>query len=221
MAAPIAAIVTLPDDSGNTGKKMRTQTRVVGANTVHEHFYVQAKTRDYTGSYFVHSGALTLQASAHVFNTSGFLWFHNPVASPVHVALTRIHVETQLGSALVAVTSPRIMFSLCTISGTASGTSITIQKKAAVHDSVQASLRTAITGLTCTAERPWFSCLPVASATAVAYNAPSVYEWHEDDEGEYVILEPGVALYVYQADAGTTSDTRRATVSIEHREFNP
>lgn len=33
--------VQLPDDSANTGPKIRTQTRVVGANTVHEHYFYQ------------------------------------------------------------------------------------------------------------------------------------------------------------------------------------
>ena len=34
------AIIQLPDDASNTGKKVRTQTRIVGANTVHEHYTI-------------------------------------------------------------------------------------------------------------------------------------------------------------------------------------
>jgi len=221
MAAPIAAIVTLPDDSGNTGKKMRTQTRVVGGNTAHEHFYVQAPKRDYVGSYFATSGVLTVQAGAQAFNTAGFLWLHNPVGSAIEVAITRLQVITQLSTALVAVTTPRLQFSVCTISGTASGASITAQKKDTSHLSPVGSLRTAITGLTCTAEKPWLATFPVASATAVAYSAPGFWEWHEDDEDEYVILDAGMCLYFYQPDAGTASDTRKITVNMEWKEFNP
>ena len=64
MAAPIAAFAQLPTDSGNTGKKMRTQTRVIGADTVHEHFFIESSTRDMLGSYVAHSGVFTIQATA-------------------------------------------------------------------------------------------------------------------------------------------------------------
>jgi hypothetical protein len=37
MAAPIAAYVQLPADTANTGKKNRTQTKVAGSDTVHQH----------------------------------------------------------------------------------------------------------------------------------------------------------------------------------------
>lgn len=35
-----ASYVQLPDDSLNTGKKVRTNTRTVGPDTVHEHFWI-------------------------------------------------------------------------------------------------------------------------------------------------------------------------------------
>jgi hypothetical protein len=219
MAAPVAAIVTLPDDSGNAGKKVRTQTRVVGANTVHEHGFFLVSQRNYTGSYYISSAVLAIQASAHVFGTSGFLWFHNPVASTVKVAISKLVVQTQLGSALVAVTSPRLLFSVCTITGTASGASLTGGKKDPTAATAQASCRTAITGLTLSAEKPWISALPVASATAVAYNPPSVLLWVADDDEDMIVLSPGECLNLYQADGGTASDTRRAVVTIEWKEY--
>ena len=65
MAAPIANKIILPDDSGNTGKKVRTQTRVVGADTVHEHFFVQGRRAEgrlvgYVGHYNPVKGVDTL-----------------------------------------------------------------------------------------------------------------------------------------------------------------
>lgn len=49
MASPIASKIILPSDTGNTGKNVRTQTRVVGADTVHEHFFVKT---DRAGQFF-------------------------------------------------------------------------------------------------------------------------------------------------------------------------
>jgi hypothetical protein len=34
------SFITTPDDAALTGKKVRTQTRVVGADTVHEHYFI-------------------------------------------------------------------------------------------------------------------------------------------------------------------------------------
>ena len=43
MTAPASTYVQLPSDGSNTGKLNRTQTKVVGSNTVHEHFMVPSK----------------------------------------------------------------------------------------------------------------------------------------------------------------------------------
>ena len=95
-------IIQLPDDSGNTGKKVRTNDRVVGANTVYEHFTIlqditndtQARIlastpassdagvivrpiQDGIGSVLITNGgsvAITNTPSANVFVVSGNNW---------------------------------------------------------------------------------------------------------------------------------------------------
>ena len=100
MVAPVAAFVQLPLDTGNTGKKTRTQTRVIGADTVHETFVVMSSQRNYFGVYGAHSGNLTIQATATNGTTTGFLWFINPVGSALKCAIARLRYAHQLTRAL-------------------------------------------------------------------------------------------------------------------------
>lgn len=219
MAAPIAAFAQLPSDSGNTGKQMRTQTRVVGSNTVHEHFFVQSSTRDTVGSYVAHSGNLTIQAAAHTL-PAAFLYVFNPVGSTVKMALTAIEIITQLNSALAAPTSPRLLWKLFTFTGTASGAQITPGKIDSTMAAPTGNVRTASTGLTLTNGADMIASLPTASATAVGYAPPQMDEWFEDVEQNQIILRAGEGILLYQPDAGTTSDTRRLIVTVKWDEFN-
>lgn len=219
MAAPIASFAQLPTDSGNAGKKMRTQTRTVGADTVHEHFFVESSTREMLGSYIAHSGVFTIQAAAQTFPTA-FLYVINPIGNTPKMALTAIEVLSQLGSALAAPTSPRLLWRLFTFTGTASGASITPAKLDSTFPAATGSIRTASTGLTITAGADALCSLPVASATAVGYTPPQMDEWFEDVEKNQIILRAGEGIALFQPDAGTASDTRRIIVTVKWDEFN-
>jgi hypothetical protein len=63
--------IIMPDDAANTGKKVRTQTRTVGANTVHEHYVIlQDETSDNQASISA-AGALKVDGSAVTQPVSG------------------------------------------------------------------------------------------------------------------------------------------------------
>ena len=219
MAAPVASFAQLPSDSGNTGKKMRTQSRVVGSDTVLEHFFVPSTTREVLGSYIAHTGVNLVQASAQTFPTA-FFYLINPVGNTPKIALTAIEVITQMGSALAAPTSPRLLWKLFTFTGTASGASLTPGKLDSTMPSPTASLRTASTGLSISGGADVICSLPTASATAVGYAPPQMDEWFESDESQQIILRAGEGIALYQPDAGTASDTRRIITTIKWTEFN-
>jgi hypothetical protein len=220
MTAPVAAYAQLPTDAGNTGKKVRTQTRTVGADSVHEHFFIPSSTREKLGRYGVHSGIFTVSATAHTFGTSGFLWFCNPVGNTAKIAITEVETQTQLGSALVAVTSPRLLWAIFTFTGVASGASLTPGKFDSTYAAATASIRTAITGMTLTKVADLICTFPVASATAVAYCPPSLDETVFPEEEQQIILRAGEGICLYQADAGTAADTRRIHTFLTWEEFN-
>lgn len=219
MAAPISAFAQLPTDSGNTGKKMRTQTRVIGADTVHEHFFVESSTREMVGSYIAHSGVNLVQATAQTFPVA-FWWLINPVGNTNKIALTAIEIISQMGSALAAPTSPRLLLATFTFTGTASGAQITPGKLDSTYPATTASFRTASTGLTITKTADMLCALPIASATAVGYAPPMIDEWYDDKESNQIILRAGEGIAFYQPDAGTTADTRRIVTTVKWDEFN-
>lgn len=213
-----AGFVQLPTDSGNTGKKVRTRTRVVGSDTVHEHYFIESSEREYVGKYIAHSGVFTVQTAAHTFGTSGFFWFINPIGSSVLVAVSGIEVITQMGSALAAPTSPRLLFSRFTYTGTPSGATVTPGKLDSNMATPQASFRTALTGMSMSKDADMLGTLPTASATAVGY-APSMMDEWSPPESEQIILRAGEGLGFWQADAGTNADTRRIIVTMKWEEY--
>src|SRR4051812_40175473 len=125
MAAPVASYIQLPVDTGNTGKKVRSQTRVVGADTVHEHFFIPESRRSRLGVYYAASGTLTIPAAAQNGTTTGLFWLYNPIGSVVKMGLRRL--ATQIVFALtttIDVSIPRIAFSRFTFTGAGSGAQI-------------------------------------------------------------------------------------------------
>src|SRR6185295_11874006 len=99
--------------------------------------------------------------------TAGFFWLINPVGSTVQVRIKRIDCMSQLTSALVATSAPRISVERVTFTGTASGASVTPAKQFTTDAINVGSLRTASTGLSLSAGAAAFAFLTIASATAV------------------------------------------------------
>lgn len=214
-----ASYLQLPADG--SGKKVRSRSRTVGSDTVHEQ-YVQVLTHErvLTTRYWFHSGALTVGASADTSNV-GRVYVENDPDSTVLIAVTRIRFQSQLGSALATPTSPRFVIRYFTFTGnTPSGTAITGVKQDSSYSSKNSNwdVRTADTGMTITEGGDVCSFFPVAGATAVGYSAACASEWVSEPDRP-LILRAGTGIMVKQADNGTTSDTRRVTVDFEIEEY--
>lgn len=177
----------------------------------------QTDEQTLTGVYYFSSTAFVVQAAADSA-TVGRCWLVNPIGSGVTVRVKTVNFSSQLGSALVAVTSPRITVERVTFTGTASGAQITPAKRKTSDANNIGTFRTASTGLTLSAGGAVRSFLPVASATAVGYVAPST-DTFRPDLNDRIDLAPGEGLVFRQADAGTTSDTRRYTFDLTVEEF--
>lgn len=221
MAAPVAAFVQLPTDSGNTGKKVRTQTRVVGSDTVHEHFFIPISQRGKTGVYSFTSGVLAVQAAAQNGTTTGFLWLQNPAGSTVKAAIRRLNVQSQFTTSLSTPTAPRIQFNLFTFTGTASGASITPAKVDSAQAANQVILRSASTGMTVTLGAAMWASFPfvVAGTAGLIFGNAAQAEMIPQDEDGYTVLRTGEGVVCWQADAGTTADTRKWIVNGGWEEY--
>lgn len=217
MAGPVASKVVLPDDSGNAGKKIRTQTRVVGADTVHEHFFIQARQAQVLGVYRLGMAQVTALASAQTGTSSGFLWFHVPTATVnKKVRIRRLSVTSQLSTVLATPTAPRLTATRFTFTGTASGASLTPVKIDSTAGSSVADLRTAVTGLTVTLVGSFGTAPFPGAQTAVGAYAPAEYNIVDpaSEEDDWPILAPGEGIVIYQDTAGTASDTRVANITL-------
>lgn len=216
MAGPVAAKVNLPDDSGNTGPKVRTQTRVVGGNTVHEHFFISQRQAEILAVYRAVLDQQTVQAAAQNGTSSGFLWAHVPVAVANKKArLRKIMVDTQHSSALATPTAPRLVAQRFTFTGTASGATVAASKTNSGDPAAVLDLRTAVTGLTVSLVNKFKAFGIVGALTAVGAYAPApiVLGLH-DAEDEWHTFASGEGFVLWQDVAGTAADTRKLNISL-------
>lgn len=217
MAAPVASKIILPVDTGNSGPKVRTQTRVIGADTVHEHFFIPETRRSRLGIYYAASGTLTIPIAAQNGTTTGLFWLYNPVGSTVKMALRRFATQIQFAvTTAVDVSVPRLAFSFFTVTGTGSAGQITPAKRTSTDAAPVGNLRTAMTGLTITLgamiKSDFPPILPTASsATIQAQMAPTISNDWDPPEEEQPILLAGEGIVCWSPDASTTANRRTST----------
>jgi hypothetical protein len=224
MAAPIADKITLPLDTGNTGKKKRTQTRVIGADTVHEDFVILTSKDSKVGLYRAHSGILTIPTAVHNGTTTGHLWLFNPVGNTIKGRVRRLRETGQTIAGAIDLSAPRCLYSLFTFTGTPSGAIITPGKRDSTDAAATMTLRTASTGATVTLGAAIrHTGVPsiiatLASATVQVDLPPSIYPPWDPDEEECIVLRAGEGLVLWSADASTTAN-RRLFADLAWEEF--
>lgn len=221
MAAPIADKIILPLDTGNTGKKKRTQTRVVGADTVHTDYVITQSDRSVLGNYKYVSTVLTIPAAVQTGVATGLLWIANPVGSAVKVAVKRITVVTQFTALAVDLLPGEMRFSRNTFTGVNSGTQITPAKRdstdAANVGNVWTSSATWVVSLVASAYAMQYQTMDLATGGAGHWN-PYLQEWNPDSEGSEVILRAGEGISIWHATAVTTGN-RRAIITVCTEEY--
>jgi len=216
MAGPVANKIILPLDTANTGKNVRTQTRVVGSDTVHEHFFVKNRLAAILGVYRLAMAQQAILATAHDGTTTAFLWFHVPIGnSGKKVRVRKIVIDSESSTALVTLSAPRIVISRITFTGTASGTQLTPVKLDSAFPTPVADLRTAYTGLSVTLVGSLASAGICNALTAVGQSIFGPFDLiNSPEEDDYIVLASGEGLAIWQELNGTTSDTRKVGITI-------
>jgi hypothetical protein len=214
MAAPVATFVQLPTDASNTGKKVRTISRVVGSDTVHEHYFIPNTPRSILGRYFVSSGVLTSQLAAHNGTSTGFYWIINPAGSSVKVAM--LSTEAVLAASAITAaqtTSTRVVLSLFTATGSPSGAQNNYAKRDSTDANPVSSMRTAVTGLTVTLGnilRAWLFPA-ITGTTGVGLVNPVIWPERNFEWDEHPVLRAGEGAVCWQADASTLATMKAQT----------
>ena len=217
MAAPLAAKITLPTDAGNTGPKVRTQTRVVGADTVHEHYFITGRQATVLTIYRLALVQATVLASAQNGTTAGMLFGHMPSSvSGKAMRLRRLSVSSQHSTALATPTAPRLLVRRFTSSGGLSGALLAPNLNDSLKHITPACLYSlANTGTTVVHVNIGFATCALAGAlTAVGAYEPCYKDLLDpaDDEDDWPVFYPGQGFVIYQDTAGTASDTRKFNI---------
>lgn len=219
MAAPIPSRIQLPLDTGNTGRKVRTQTRIVGPDTVEEHFFVQTREAKITSIYRLALVQSTVLATAQNGTTAGFLFGHMPSAATTRaMRLRRLAVTSQHSTALATPTAPRLLMRRFTSSGALSGALLAPNlNDSVVHATPSCLFSLANTGTTVVHVGIGFSAAALAGAlTAVGAYEPCYKDLIDpaSDEDEWPVFRPGEGFVLFQDTAGTASDTRKFSVQL-------
>lgn len=220
MAAPLAGFIQLPSDAGNTGKKVRTQTRVVGPDTVHEHHFVPISSRKINGLYYFTTAVLLSQVTAHNGTTTGHAWIEMPTGGTTRGRLRRLSATYTLGvvvGADVTALYRALTWARFTFTGTASGAAITPAKRRSDDAANVANIRTASTGMTVTLGALGATLVQLGLidwTAAVTSGAPATFTvqdsaagafWEPGNEDEYVDFAAGEGIVFYQPDAGAAT----------------
>lgn len=219
MAAPIAATVRLPDDSGNSGKHIRTQSRVVGGATVHEHFFIQERQAKVISVYRLALVQATVLAAAQNGTTAVMLIAHMPAsATGKAMRLRRLACTSQHSTAQATPTAPRLLARRFTSAAALSGALVAPTLNDSVLHATPAALYSLVTtGVTVVHVGIGFGAAALAGAlTAVGAYEPCFKDIIDPaaDEDDWPVFHPGQGFVVYQDVAGTASDTRKVNLQL-------
>ena len=219
MAAPVDAIITLPTDAGNVGPKVRTQTEVVGANTVHTHYFIQQRQAKILSIYRLALVQSTVLASAQNGTTAGMLFGHMPSAvTGKAMRLRRMAITSHHSTALATPTAPRLLLRRFTSSGALNTSLLAPNLNDSAEHATPAALYSLVnTGVTVVHVGIGFASTALAGAlTAVGAYEPCYKDMIDpaSEEDEWPVFRPGEGFVLYQDTAGTASDTRKFNVQV-------
>lgn len=216
--------ITLPPDSGNTGKDMLIGKMDMGAGVFrYANAFVQVRPVKLLGVYRALPSPLTVLASAQNGTTTGFLWLTIPSGSTVQARIRQILVSTQHATVLATPSAPRVVARAFTFTGTPSGATLAAAKTDSAWPGATLDLRTAVTGLTPSLAAGSFACAGIVGAlTAVGAYAPAPIKMMDEDGGEdgWLNIKAGQGVVIYQDVNGTTSDTRVLNISLTWDEID-
>jgi hypothetical protein len=218
----VPSYIRLPTDTANTGKKNRTQTRVVEGDTVHEHFVVPTRNYFRGGRYCYQSTGNTVQATS---GSTSFVLAMTTTATYRAVIRSIDVAWGQQGESVVCETAPLVVVEKATygtaISATTLAPALPFQSSSAV---AQVLPFVGSSGASAGTARTFAGfIMPSLNTTAGTFGGHAkIYQGIDQyDLGSGLELKAGDLLRVFQADAGTASDVRKYTVRVEWDEYEP
>jgi len=222
MIAPVASKIQLPEDRWHSGKMKRTQTRVIGANTVHEDMVVVVDKRDIVGVFKAQSPVAIVPIAAQDGITTGFLWLYNPVASTIKMQISNIKIRSQFAATAIDQAVGELRLSRFTFTGINSSALITPASIDSTFNTNQGEVAdawaTAVASLGATIDANFYQTMDSAVGAGGSRN-PLVDTFNVTSEHEEIILRPGEGVVIWHA-ASVTTNNRRLMISVAWVEFN-
>ena len=221
MPAPIAGNVRLPLDTGNTGKYKRTQTRLVGADSVHSDYVVVEDPRSVLGAYRASIPIIAVPIAAHTGNTTGFLFLYNPVGSTPKMQIAQLEWKTQFRALAVDTLAGDLRVSRFTFTGVNSGTLVTPSKRDSMDPTsvgqVSTTWATAVITLGAVLTSSFLQTMDLVTGGAGHWN-PQDGGLTTANEHEETILRAGEGLVFWNA-SGVTTANRGIASNVTWDEF--
>lgn len=216
--------VGIPDaPTAATVADVRVRERVIAGATFAEQYVLPISTRVRSGTYRADSGPFVVSSGGDGAGV-GRLYLANPSTTLV-VALRKVEFMAAPTAATALVSSPRVTVERFSFTGTPTGAAIAAAKlrnltqNGEVADAAPtARLSTAVTGMTVTAGPVVKSFLVPPILTAVGAAVPVEQDYSPEEDGQ-IVLGAGEGILVRQADAGTSSDTRKFLVNLAWDEY--
>lgn len=222
MSSPINSNILLPSDAGNTGKKVRTQTRVINGDTVHEHFFVLTRRESVLNVFRFAQDQNTVLAGNQNGTTAGMLFGHMPTSASGKAArLRRLAVSSQHSTALATPSAPRLRVARFTASGALSGGLLAPAANDSAKPAAAFLLSAVNTPLTVTLGAGFGVATMVGALTAVGAYDSCIDEIIDSaaEEDDWPVFYPGEGFVVYQDTIGTAADTRKFNLVVEWDEI--
>lgn len=217
--------VTLPSESGNTGKKVSYVQKTINGETVVVPRTINERSGQVAGVFRATSTLQSVSVAAQNGTSTGFCWLVNDSGNTKSIRIRRLSLQYNFIGVTTLTTLPRIVLQRFTKTGTPTGAQtlgVNIDGNSVVAAVVD--IRTAVTGMTVslTANTIMAASLPPqgqVAGTAAVFETTPTYNFEmldaESVEDQWIVIPPGQGLVMYQADAGgATTDTRRFVYNI-------
>ena len=159
--------------------------------------------------YFAQTGIHQLVAAAHGA-TAGFWWLLCPASAGKRLYVMRVDYVCSHNTALVTPTGPRIRLERMSFTGAIGGAAVTPASALANVPAGVGTVRDTVPGGP-SAGAAFHAFMPSTALTAVAATSMSNDDFSPEEPLE---LTEGTGIVCRQADAATTSDTRRFATTV-------
>ena len=224
MAKTTVSSIRAPLDTSNDGKDVAAildPGAGPSGRDLYPHLVVPRSREKLLGRYRFAMPVQAITQTAQNGTSTAYAWLQMPLAVSRHARLRELTLGFAALSTSAMLTAPRVVLARFTFASTASGAKIDPAKLVTADAGNLLVLRTEATGMTSVTlgAECWARPAP-PTLTGVGTSPISEVTFRPTGEDEYLDIAPGEGLVLYQAEGGTSTDSRRFTVDGAWDEYD-